>query len=464
MYKKSHFHFVGINGIGMSGIAKILHGQGHTISGCDVAHVMNNIKELITNQCAISNHHNSIICNDPSIDTIVYSSDISYQSAELITARNKGIKTVQRAAVLAEIMKLKYSIGVAGSHGKTTTTAMISHILIQADTDPTIIVGGIMNNIDSNSRQGSGKYAVAEADESDRSLLLLPVSLAVLTNIDFEHVTTYKNLDEVSDVFTTYINNLPFYGKAIICIDDKNIQAAIPHLTSNIITYGITSQAMIQAINIQLFPDTSSFDIINNQNNQIIGHINITMPSVYNVLNATAAIAICLELEIPFACIKKALESFLGVDRRFTLKGTIHEMNVEIFDDYGHHPTEIYHSLITARRKCKNNLIVVFQPQRYSRTYHLWNEFIKTFATSDINHLILTDIYPASEMPIENVTSQQLAIDIQKVAPHLNIHFVPFHHSLDAIKEKVLTILSKNDVVLLLGAGKVNKLAEKLLL
>ena len=464
MYKKSHFHFVGINGIGMSGIAKILHVQGHTISGCDLAPEMSNIQELINNQCQISNHHNSTLCNDASIDTVVYSSDVSYQSPELVAARTRGIKTVQRAVILAEIMKSKFSVGIAGSHGKTTTTAMIGHILTQAETDPTIIVGGIMNNMNSNSRQGFGKYAVAETDESDRSLLLLPVSLAVLTNIDFEHVNIYKSLAEVSNVFTTYLNNIPFYGKAIVCLDDKNIQAALPNINSTTITYGTTQESNIQATNIQLNSDDASFDVINNTNNTFIGHINLPMPSIYNVLNATAAITTCLELQIPFNIIKNALESFLGVDRRFTLKGTIIEKNIDIFDDYGHHPTEIHHSLITARRKCKNKLIVVFQPQRYSRTFHLWHEFIETFATSNINHLILTDIYPASETPIKNITGERLALEIKKLAPHIQISYIPFESNLDAIKEKVMSVLSKNDLLLLLGAGKINKLAEKLLL
>lgn len=464
MYKKSHIHFVGINGIGMSGIAKILHAQGHIISGCDLALEMNNIQELIAARCNISSSHNATLCNDASIDTFVYSSDVSYDSPELSAARNRGIKTVQRAVILAEIMRPKFSIGVAGSHGKTTTSSMISHILTQAQTDPTVIVGGVMNNSYSNSRYGQGKYTVAETDESDKSLLLLPVCLAVLTNIDFEHVNVYKNLSEVSDVFTTYLNKIPFYGKAVVCLDDKNIQTILPNLICNIITYGTANQANIQAINIQFTTDNASFDIIDNKNNVHMGHIKLPMPSIYNVLNATAAIATCLEIELSFETIKQALESFLGVDRRFTLKGIMPEKNISIYDDYGHHPTEIHHSLITARRKCKNNLIVVFQPQRYSRTFHLWNEFIQTFKNSDITHLILTDIYEASEKPIENITGEQLALEIQKNAPHIQIDYIPYENDLREIKNKVLLIALPHDLILLLGAGKVNKLAEKLLL
>jgi len=463
MYKKSHFHFVGINGIGMSGIAKILYMQGHIISGCDLACDLSNIQELIDLHCQISNQHNSAICTNPTITVVVYSSDIPYDSQELVAARQKGIKTVQRATLLAEIMRTKFSIGVAGSHGKTTTTALVGHILTQAQTDPTIIVGGVMNNFNNNYRYGSGKFAVAETDESDRSLLLLPVTIAILTNIDFEHANIYKNLAEVSDIFTQYLNKLPSYGKAIICLDNHNIQQILPKTHCNIITYGTHSQAHIQAINIQLNADTSLFNIIDNRNTIILGQININMPSIYNVLNATAAIATCLELEIPFNIIQQAIASFQGVDRRFTFKGTTKNKSIDIFDDYGHHPTEIGHSLITARRKSKNKLIVVFQPQRYSRTFHLWNEFIQTFQKSDIDHLILTDIYAANENPITNVSSQRLAQEIQKVTPHIKVHFIPFENDLHAITQKTIEITSENDLLLLLGAGKINKLAEKLL-
>ncbi len=463
MYKKSHFHFVGINGIGMSGIAKILHKQGHIVSGCDLSCDTTNIQELIDADCKISNQHDSELCHDDSITTVVYSSDVPYNNPELVAARNKGIKTVQRAAVLAEIMRTKFSIGVAGSHGKTTTTSMVAHILIQAQTNPTIIVGGIMHNINNNARHGMGKYVVAEADESDRSHLLLPTALTVLTNVDFEHANVYKNLNEVIETFTKFLNQLPFYGKAIVCLDDKNIAMMLPTVTSSVITYGTKHQANIQAINITLHPDTSSFDVINNRTQTILGSINIEMPSIYNVLNATAAITTALELEIPFSVIAQALQSFCGVDRRFTYKGTMQSPAAEIFDDYGHHPTEIYHSLITARRKTKNKLIVVFQPQRYTRTFHLWNEFVTTFQTADIDHLIITDIYTANEPTIENVTAQRLAQEITQSNPPFTVHYVPFQADLHDIKNTVLKIASENDLILLLGAGKVNKLAEKLL-
>lgn len=463
MYKQSHFHFVGINGIGMSGIAKILHQQGHIVSGCDLSCDNANIQELINTHCKISDQHGSKICNDASITTVVYSSDVPYNSQELVNARSRGIKTVQRATILAEIMRTKFSIGVAGSHGKTTTSSMISHILIDAQTDPTIIVGGIMHNINSNARYGMGKYVIAETDESDRSHLLLPVSIAVLTSVDYEHANVYKNLHEVIDTFKTFLNQLPFYGKAILCLDDNNIAHMLPTITSSIITYGTSDQADIQAINIQLHANDSSFDVIDNRTKTLLGSITLNMPSIYNVLNATAALSTALEIEIPFSQIAQALESFQGVDRRFSYKGTMKSPTAEIFDDYGHHPTEIYHSLITARRKTKNNLIVVFQPQRYTRTFHLWNDFVKILQSADIDHLILTDIYAANEPAIENITAQRLAEEIIKNNTSFKVHYVPFQTDLQDIKNKIIEIVSQDDLILLLGAGKVNKLAEILL-
>jgi len=462
MHRKKHFHFVGINGIGMSGIAKIMHKQGHTVSGCDLACNTTNVQELINQNCHVSNTHNSPLCHDTSITTVVYSSDVSYTNPELIEARKKGIQTIKRAALLAEIMKPKFSIGVAGSHGKTTTSSMIGHILIEAQTNPTVIVGGIMHNTNNNAHFGTGEYVVAETDESDRSLLL-PINLAVVTNIDYEHANTYKNIDEVVEIFTTYINKVLPNGKAVVCSDDKNILKSLPNIITPTILYGTTNQADIQAVNIILEADTSTFDVIDNRTHTLLGSIKLPMPSIYNVTNAVGAITTALELKIPWKLIVEALESFQGVDRRFSYKGTIANGSVDIFDDYGHHPTEIYHSLITARRKTKNNLIVVFQPQRYTRTFHLWNEFVETFANSDITHLIITDIYPASEQPIEQITGKNLADEIQQKAPGISVYYIPFDKNLEEIEKATRRLIKNNDLILLLGAGKINNLADKLL-
>lgn len=463
MYKKQHFHFVGINGIGMSGIAKILHKQGHIISGCDLGLDTTNIQELIDVGCKISHEHNATICNNPSIDTVVYSSDVSFNNQELINARNRGIKTIQRAMALAEILQSKFSIGVAGSHGKTTTTSMLGHILNYAQTDPTIIVGGIMHNIKNNAHFGMGKYAVAETDESDRSHLLLPISMAILTSVDYEHANIYKNIQDVMNTFTQFINQLPDQAKAIVCLDDKNIQAMMSKITATTITYGTTNQVDIQAINIKLYPDYSTCTIIDNRTKKNLGIISVPMPSIYNVLNAVGAITAALELNIPFEIITKALTCFKGVDRRFTYKGNMSNSKIEIFDDYGHHPTEIYHSLITARRKAKNKLIVVFQPQRYTRTYHLWDEFIHTFQSADIDYLIITDIYPASETPIEGITGKRLVEEILKKHSSCKISYIPYQEDLLNIKNVIIKIAENQDLILFLGAGKVNKLAQQLL-
>ncbi len=465
MNQDRHFHFVGINGIGMSAIAKILHKQGHTISGCDLACNLVNVQELVDAGCQISSGHNTTTCQNPSITTVVYSSDVPYESQELINARNRGIETIQRAAVLAELMEKKCGIAIAGSHGKTTTTAMIGHILMQAQFDPTIIVGGIMHNIDNNARSGSSNYLIAETDESDKSHLLLPIKIAILTNIDFEHANTYKNLDDVITNFQTFLDKIPNDGLAIVFGDDKNIAKITWNNQKTKKTYGTTSSADYQIINIDLQPNFSSFDIIINtaQSSYLLGRFTIQLPSIYNVLNATAAIAVAKELSISDEVIQQALASFQGVDRRFTLKGIIKKPHLEIYDDYGHHPTEIYHSLITARRKTKNHLIVVFQPQRYTRTFHLWNEFINVFATADLDHLIITDIYTANEDAIDNITSAKLVQAIQEQNPLCNVRYIPYKPDMIDIKNKVLELACKNDLLLLLGAGKVNQLANKLL-
>lgn len=466
MHTQSHFHFVGINGIGMSAIAKILHKQGQTISGCDLACDLVNVQELVDAGCNISSQHNSAICHDPSISTVVYSSDVPYDAQELVNARSRGVATVQRAAVLAEIMRKKTgSISVAGSHGKTTTTSIIGHILMQSELDPTIIVGGMMNNINNNARYGASHFLVAETDESDRSHLLLPVYIAVLTSIDFEHANTYKNLDEVIQTFRQFLDKIPSHGTAILCADDENIANMTIGFNTSQTTYGTKSSADFRIMNIDLKPDSSSFDVIMNRNckPQLLGRFTINLPSIYNVLNATAAIATAMTLQIPYETIKTALQSFQGVDRRFTLKGVMQNPAIEIYDDYGHHPTEIYHSLITARRKTKNKLIVVFQPQRYTRTFHLWKEFVDVFANSKIDHLIITDIYTANEPAIENVTAQKLVQTIKEKNPECNVFYVPYQADLDDITTKVMEILSDQDLLLLLGAGKINKLADKLL-
>ncbi len=448
---KAHIHFIGIGGIGMSGIAKILRFQGYTISGCDTDLHQQSIKDLMAIGCRIFEGNNTALCQDQSINIVVYSSAIKPSNREIITAQQKGIPTIPRALMLAELMRTKYSVAIAGSHGKTTTTSLISHILIEAGLDPTVIIGGHLKNISANARLGKGDFLVAEADESDRSLLHLQSTLAIVTNIDFEHAETYKDLNDVKETFYRFITNLPFYGKAFLCVDDPHIRSMLPFVHIKTILYGLHQSAHIRAENINLESDHSTFDIIEKEKK--IGTTTLQMPGIHNVSNSLAAIALARDLEIPFDLIRKALKSFAGIARRFCYRGTFAE--AEIFDDYGHHPKEIFHTLQVARKRAKKKLLVIFQPHRYSRTYHLWDDFITTFANSHIDHLLITDIFPASELPIEGISSKKLVKALQQRNPSLSVSYVPFDAHFEKIKANLGKRIEQDDLLLLLGAGKV---------
>ncbi len=456
--KKAHIHFVGIGGIGMSGIATILKFQGYIISGCDLDLDQSNIKNLQELGCTIFHGNNTPGCHNENIDILVYSSALKDDNPEIIAAQKRGIPTIPRALMLAELMRTKYSIAIAGSHGKTTTTSLISHILIEAQMDPTVIIGGHLKTISTNARIGEGDFLVAEADESDRSLLHLHATLAVLTNIDLEHLETYKDLDDVKQTFSHFLNNLPFYGKAIICIDDKNVRSLLPMPHIKTITYGFDTAADMYATNIMLNPDHSTFTVYHT--NKKLGIVYFAMPGRHNLLNALGAIALALELHVPFKVIAQALTTFQGVDRRFTYRGTY--KGAEVFDDYGHHPIEIMNTLHVARNRSKNNVTVVFQPHRYTRTKELWNDFINIFIDSDIDHLIITDIYPASEQPIDGITSKKLVETIQTYNPDFKVSYIPYEDNFEQIQQIIDTYTKENDLLLLLGAGKLTKLSISL--
>ena len=453
---KAHIHFIGIGGIGMSGIAKILRFQGYTISGCDTDLHQQSIKDLRDIGCHIFEGNNTTLCKDPSIHIMVYSSAIKPSNPEIIAAQQKGIPTIPRALMLAELMRTKYSVAIAGSHGKTTTTSLISHILIEAGLDPTVIIGGHLKNISANARLGKGDFLVAEADESDRSLLYLQSTLAIVTNIDFEHAETYKDLEDVKETFYRFITNLPFYGKAFLCADDPHIRSMLPIVHVKTILYGLHQDAHIRAENINLEPDYSTFDVIEHEKK--IGTTTLQMPGIHNVTNSLAAIALARDLEIPFDLIQKALKSFAGIARRFCYRGTF--AGAEIFDDYGHHPKEIFHTLQVARKRAKKKLLVIFQPHRYSRTYHLWDDFITTFANSHIDHLLITDIFPASELPIEGISSKKLVKALQQRNPSLSVSYVPFDPHFAQIRTKIEQNAQPEDLLLLLGAGKIYQLPD----
>lgn len=462
MYKqKTHIHFVGIGGIGMSGIATILKYQGYTVSGCDNDLCQQSIVNLKAINCIIQQGNNGSLCHDPSITIVVYSSAIRPDNPEIVAAQQRGIATIPRAMMLAELMRTKYSVAITGAHGKTTTTSLISHILIEAGIDPTIIIGGHLATISNNARMGEGAFLVAEADESDRSLLHLRPTFAVVTNIDLEHLETYKDLDDIKRTFQSFLSEIPFYGKAFLCVDNENIRSILPIPHINIVRYGIDStDTDICAKNLTLHANGSRFDVHTKDTEGSLGTVTMPMPGKHNALNALASIAFALDLAIPFTTIVKALGSFGGVDRRFSFRGSF--QGASLFDDYGHHPKEIEVTLEVARQKTTGKVFVVFQPHRYTRTYHLWNDFVRTFLASTIDHLLITDIYPASELPIESVSSDRLVNALKEKNPLFDVHYMQYEPSFANISTYLAAHAQPDDLILFLGAGVVHKLAEKI--
>jgi len=472
MYRKDlHIHLLGIGGIGMSGIAKILKYQGYKVSGCDLDLTQQTVQDLLNIGCPIAAQHNSDLCQDPNIDILVYSSAVSVESKEVQTAQARGIPTIPRALMLAELMRTKYGIAVAGAHGKTTTTSMVSQILIEAGMNPTVIIGGHLKSISANAQLGGGDFLVAEADESDRSLLHLQATLAVVTNIDLEHLETYKDLEDIKQTFRGFLENLPFYGKAILCTDCPRIRSILPIPQIKTIKYGIDYGLDSDTKDDDLTPDIYASDLEVEANysifkvwhkNLLLGEVQLNIPGKHNVLNSLGAIAIGLDLNIPFQSIKGALNNFRGVDRRFSYHGVTLE-GAEVFDDYGHHPTEIEQTLKVAKKRAKGKICVIFQPHRYTRTHKLWDDFVDLFCESGIDSLILTDIYPASEKPIDGIDSQKMVAAIKAKNPNLKITYVPITKNFNLLIESIKKNSSKHDLLLLLGAGKVNQIAKKIL-
>jgi len=532
--KKTHIHFIGIGGIGMSGIATILKHQGYTISGCDSDMHQQSIINLQNIGCSVFQGNNTSFCTDPHINVIVYSSIIKPDNIEIINAQKKGIATIPRAIMLAELMRTKYSIAIAGAHGKTTTTSLLSHILIEAGVDPTVIIGGHLKTLSTSARFGLSDFLVAEADESDRSLLFLHPTLAIVTNIDLEHLETYRDLDDIKQTFQQFLSSLPFYGKAFVCADDPHISSlpAIPHITT--IRYGFNPQNDIFATDIisknncsqftlhsklsahsTLSKNTKFFDHnelsvhkelgdpsalsdqskLSNTTTQL-GTITLNMPGNHNILNALGAIAVALDLDVPLSSITKALANFQGVDQRFTCRGIF--KGATIVDDYGHHPKEIEVTLAIARQYTdqkfsskqkltteqeffttedlftskdlsakqefltQQKLSVVFQPHRFTRTYHLWDYFIKVFLESSIDNLIITDIFPASELPMENINSKRFAEALQALNPSFSVTYIPYENNMHTLETHIRDTADQYDTILFLGAGKINKLSQKL--
>lgn len=450
--KVKNIHLIGIGGIGMSGIAELLLNLGYSISGSDIRKT-DVTKHLSACGGKIFFGHKAENVSDA--DVVVFSSAVKDNNPEIVEAQERSIPVIPRAEMLAELMRLKYGIAVAGAHGKTTTTNMIGSILTEGGLDPTVVIGGRLSQWGgSNARLGNSDFLVAEADESDGSFLVLSPSVAIITNIDYEHIDFYHSMDNLRDTFANFINKLPFYGRAILCLDNKEVQGLIPRLTKSYLTYGLNSQSDIRASDILKEGLGTSFVVT--FKNRTIGNITIPAPGNHNVLNALAAIGVGLELDIDFEDIQKGLKNLGGLERRFEVKGE--RKGILFLDDYGHHPTEIVSTIQTVK-ECwpDRRLVVVFQPHRYTRTRDLYARFVTSFNQADL--LVIIPVYGAGEDPIPGIDSEYLYRGI-KGHGHRAVSFF-------SEKEGAVSFLLKEirygDLVLTLGAGDVSHTGAEVL-
>jgi UDP-N-acetylmuramate--alanine ligase len=438
-------HLVGIGGIGMSGIAEVLLTLGYAVSGSDLK--SSPITDRLVNLGArVDSGHGAE--NVHGAHVVVTSSAIPRDNPEVLEAHRLKIPVIPRAEMLAELMRLKYGIAVAGAHGKTTTTSMVASVLAAAGLDPTFVVGGRVNQAGTTARLGRGEYMVVEADESDRTFLLLAPVVAVVTTIDREHLDHYHSLEDIQDAFTQFVNRVPFYGAVILCLDEPNVQAILPRVQRPVISYGTSSQADLVISDIQLEGLGSEFRLTYKGEDLGMFRLNAP-PGIHNVRNAAAAAAVGLYLNAPADLIREGLERFTGVGRRFEIKGVVN--GVTLIDDYGHHPAEIRATLTAARGCGFARLLVLFQPHRFTRTKHLWDDFCTAFNQADV--LVLTDIYAAGEAPIPGITAEGLAEAIRATG-HKN---VVYEGSMQNGIEFILTEARLGDAVLSIGAGNVNR-------
>lgn len=453
MFKRyQHIHFIGIGGIGMSGIAEVMLNLGYRVSGSDLRETELTRRLAQLGAAIFTGHHRD---NIKGADVVVLSSAISEDNPELRAARAHGkIPVIRRAEMLAELMRLKYSVLVAGAHGKTTTTSMISTVLTRGGLDPTVVIGGKLNAWGTNAKLGGGDFVVAEADESDGTFLLLSPTIAVVTNIDLEHLDYYRDMNHIQRTFLEFINRVPFYGLAVLCLEDENVQSILPQVAKRFVTYGFSPQADFQARRIRTSGFVTTYRAF--FGGQEMGEIEIRIPGRHNVLNSLAAVAVAQELELDWPAIQTGLRDMTGVQRRFQVKGE--EKGVLVLDDYGHHPTEIRAVLETfAGCYPDRRRIVVFQPHRYSRTHALMDQFARCFYQSEV--LLLTEIYAASENPIEGVTGKVLADRIAAHGHH-DLHFCP---TIEELTERLHDLVAPGDAVITLGAGNVWQVGEALL-
>jgi len=449
--RKHRVHFVGIGGIGMSGIAEVLLTLGFPVSGSDLA-ASETTERLVGLGATIAlGHHADRV--GPDVEVVVISSAVKFSNPEVVRARELGIPVIPRAEMLAELMHMKYGLAVAGTHGKTTTTSLLGHVLAEAGLDPTLVIGGKVRGLGTNARLGQGSPLVAEADESDGSFLLLTPTLAIVTNIDPEHLDHYGTVERMHDAYLQFINRVPFYGLAVLCIDSVAVRALLPVVRKRYVTYGFAADAELQAVQPRVTREGTRFDVL--ERGRWLGEVRLQMPGRHNAQNALAVTAAARELGLTFDATATALASFQGIHRRFEVKGEVG--GVTVVDDYGHHPQEIMATLRAAREGYGQRVIAVFQPHRYTRTRDLFESFLAAFDDADL--LVLTDIYPAGEDPIDGVTGEALYEALRRRG-HVDVRFV---RSREAIVAELLPHLRGGDLVLTLGAGDVHRVCEPLL-
>jgi UDP-N-acetylmuramate--alanine ligase len=443
-----HIHFVGIGGIGMSGIADVLLSLGYAVSGSDlVASEMT--RRLQARGATIFLGHDA--AHIAGADVVVTSSAVKPNNAEVLSARARHIPVIPRAEMLAELMRPKYGVAVAGTHGKTTTTSLIATILTTGGLDPTVVIGGYVNSLKGNARLGQGDYLVAEADESDGSFLLLSPTISVVTTVDAEHLDFYRDLSAIQNAFVQFVNRVPFYGCSVICLDQPHIRSLVPRMKKRYVTYGLASQADYVARDMNFVGTQSRFDV--DHGREHLGCFTLNLPGVHNVYNALAAMAVGRELQVDLSTIAEALETFSGVHRRFEIVGQ--RDGVTVVDDYGHHPEEIRQTLRAAKAVWPEaRLVVIFQPHRYTRTQTLQDDFHTVF--DDADTLILLDIYAASEVPIPGVSSEMLYRGI-KAHGHRRVFYMPGR---DDVLQWLQHDMRAGDVLMTLGAGDVWTLAQ----
>jgi UDP-N-acetylmuramate--alanine ligase len=441
-------HFVGIGGIGMSGIAEFLHNKGFEITGSDMqlSDITNHLEEI---GIKIHEGHNPENINDA--DTVVKSSAVQDDNPEIAFALAQKITVIRRAEMLAELMRMSFGIGIAGTHGKTTSTSMVSMVLRAANLDPTVIVGGKVMNYGNNNLMGSGEYIVVEADEYDRSFLTLSPIIAAITNIEADHLDCYTSLADIKNAFITFANKVPFFGSVVCCLDDPGVQSVLPEIKKNIITYGFTRQAQVKAVNIRYENFKSKFDVLYKEYK--IGEICLQTIGKHNIQNALLAVSIGTEMNIDFQHIKKGLEDFKGVYRRMEYIGKAND--VTVFDDYAHHPTEITATLQGLRENTESRIVALFQPHLFSRTKDFAEQFGRSFYNADV--LIVAPIYPAREKPLEGVTNK-LITDAATQSGHKNVIYI---EQKDAILQTIIETLQKNDILITMGAGDIHKFGKE---